>query len=126
MRVAQTRSKSDSGDARGGELLARERLGLGNELVAIERGLESAPQRLLDALVQLVEQRRLPAIPELRVGPAHVRYGQHVQVVESHLVADVPREGIHDLRVRNVLLLRGDRQLQVMTHQPGDQSRVVA
>ena len=114
------------GDARGRELLARERLRLGDELVAVERRLEPAPQRLLDAFVQLVEQRRLPAVPELRVGPAHVGDGQHVEVIEPRLVADRAREGIHDLRVGDVLLLRGDRQLQVMAHQPGDQPRVVA
>ena len=88
--------------------------------------LEPAAQRTLDALVELVEQRGLPGIPQLRVGAAHVRAGEHVQVVEVRLVADLAREGVDDLRVADVLLLRGDRQHQVIAYQPGDQARVVA
>ncbi len=113
-------------DACGGEALARECLGPGNELFAIQRRLVPAAERGLDAFVQLVEQRRLPGIPELRVGASHVGHGEHVQVVEPDLVADVAGEGVDHLRVGDVLLLCGHREFQVIEYQPGDQAGVVA
>ena len=42
------------------------------------------------------------------------------------LVADLAREALMTSRIADVLLLRGDRQHQVVAHQPGDQARVVA
>ena len=42
------------------------------------------------------------------------------------LVADEAREAVDDLGVGDVLLLRGERELQVVAHQPGDEARVVA
>jgi hypothetical protein len=48
------------GNARCDELPARERLRLGDELLAVERRFEAAAQRLLDAFVEFIEERRLP------------------------------------------------------------------
>ena len=42
------------------------------------------------------------------------------------LVAHPARERVDDLRIGDVLLLRGHRQLEMVLHQPGDQARVVA
>ena len=114
------------GHALAGEQAARRLLRLALELVLVDRALEAAPQRALDPLVELVEQRRLPGVPQLRVGAAHVGDRQHVEVVEVGLVADALREAVDHLRVGDVLLLRRDRQLQVVLDQPGDQARIVA
>ena len=97
-----------------------------DQLLLVDRALEAAAQRALDALVELLEQRGLPGVPQLRVGAAHVGAGQHVEVVEVRLVAHVRARSRDHLRVVDVLLLRGDRQHQVVAHQPGDQARVVA
>src|SRR5256885_10103750 len=55
----------------------------------------------------------LPGVPQLRIGGAHVRAGEHVQVIEVRLVADLAREGVDDLRVADVLLLRRSEERRV-------------
>ena len=87
---------------------------------------EAAPQRAPHALVEVVEQRGLPRVPELRVRAADVRDREQVQVVEVRLVADRAREFLDHLGVGDVLLLRRDREDQVVAHEPGDEPRVVA
>ncbi len=42
------------------------------------------------------------------------------------LIADAARELVNDVRIADVLLLRGDGQDQMVAHQPGDQARLVA
>ena len=100
-------------------------LRLAHQVLRVDRALEPAAQRALDALVELAEQRGLPGVPQLRIGAAHVGAGEHVQVVEVRLVAHLAREGVDHLRIADVLLLRGDRELEVIAHQPGHQARVV-
>ena len=100
-------------------------LGLAHQVLRIDRALQPPAQGSFHALVEVPEQRCLPGVPQLRIGGAHVRAGEHVQVIQVRLVADLARERVDDLRVADVLLLRGDRQLQVVAHQPGDQARIV-
>ena len=67
------------GDAAGGgQQLARAVLRFAHQLVGIDRALEAAAQRALHAFVEFLEQRRLPGIPQLRIGAAHVGAGEHV------------------------------------------------
>ena len=89
-------------------------LDLAHQLVLVDRRLEAAPQRPLDAFVEIVEQRCLPRIPELRVGPAHVGAGQHVQIVQMNFVADLACELVDDLRVADIVLLRRHREQQMI------------
>ena len=100
-------------------------LDLAYQVLRIDRALQAPAQRAFHALVEVPEQRGLPGVPQLRIGGANVRTGQHVQIIEMRLVADLARERVDDLRVADVLLLRGDRQLQVIAYQPGDQARIV-
>ena len=73
-----------------------------------------------------MEQHGLPGVPQLWIGAAHVRTGEHVQIVEVVLIADLAREFVDHLRVADVLLLRGHREQQVVLHQPGHQAGLVA
>ena len=96
------------------------------QLVLVDRVRQAAAQGAARRLIQLLEQRVLPGVPELRVRAAHVGHRQHVEVIEVRLVADRARELADDGRVGDVPLLGGQRQQQVLLHQPGDQPRVVA
>jgi len=101
-------------------------LRLADQFLLIDRGLETPAQGALGALVELLEQPRLPGVPQLRVGAAHVRHGQYVQIIEVHLIAHAAREIMNDVRIADVFLLRGDGQNQVVLDQPCDQARLVA
>ena len=109
-----------------GHFLARLLLRFANQFVLIDRRLEAAAQGALGALVEFLEQPRFPRIPQLRIGAAHVRNGQHVQIIQVRLIADAPRETVNDVGIADVLLLRGDGQDQVVSDQPRDQARLVA
>jgi len=102
------------------------RLGFPDQFFLVDRRFEAMPQRAFRAFVELLEQARLPGIPEFRIRAAHVRHGQDIQVIQVRLVADLPGKGMDDVRIADVLFLRGDRQDQMVAHQPGDETRFVA
>ena len=58
---------------------------------------------------QILEQLRLPAVPDLRAGAADVGDGEQVERDQAPLVADHVGEGAHHVRVVHVLLLRHRR-----------------
>jgi hypothetical protein len=66
------RSMASAGDAGPASRPRARLLVLAHQLVLVDRALQPAAQRALDALVELVEQRGLPGVPQLRVRAAHV------------------------------------------------------
>src|SRR5215468_2552890 len=104
---------------------ARGILRLAYQMLRVDRTLEAAPQRLLHPLIEVMEQRRLPRVPQFRVGGTHIGAGEYVKIVEVGFVADLTREGVDDLRIADVLLLGGDRQQQVVAYQPGGEACIV-
>ena len=79
-----------------------------------------AGQHLGDARVKLAQQRRLPAVPDLRRHRAHVGDGQHQQQPQPLRRLDGVGEVENGLGVVDVALERGLAQQQMMQHQPGD------
>ena len=75
---------------------------------------EPAANRALRALVEFPEERVLPRVPELRVSAAHIGDRMQVEMIEVLNVADDFREFIDDVRIVDVLLLRSQRQEQMV------------
>ena len=90
------------------------RLGFADQFFLVDGRFQSAAQGALGALVEFLEQPRLPGIPQLRIGAAHVGDRQHIQIVQMRLIADPAREVMNDVGIADVLLLRGDGQDQVI------------
>jgi hypothetical protein len=113
-------------DARCGEQLSCLRLMFLLEFVLVDRRLEAAAQRTLHPVVEFTEERGLPGVPEAWVRRAHIGGSEYVEVIEVGLIAYEAREFIDDGGVGDVLLLCRERELQVITHEPGDEAGVVA
>ena len=82
---------------------------------------EHAPRRV----EQVLEQLRLPRVPDLRARAADVGDGQQVERDQAPLGADLARECRDDRGIGDVLLLRGRRHRQVLLDQPGDELGVL-
>ena len=113
-------------DAGGVQPAPRLRLNLANALFLVDRVVQPPAQRLARRAVELPQQRGSPSVPQLGIGAADIGDRQQVQIVQMHLVAHPAGEGMNDLGIVDIFLLRGQRQRQVMAHQPGHQSRVEA
>ncbi len=95
---------------------------------AVGRALARAAsvQHALRGVVQVLEQLRLPGIPDPRAGAADVGHRQQVQRRQAPVGSDPGGERRDDGRIGDVLLLRGRRHHQVLLDQPGDELGVLA
>ena len=73
---------------------------------------------------EILEQLRLPSVPDLGAGAAYVGDRQQVQAHEMALVPHAGRERSDDVRIGQILLLRGGGHHEVVLHQPGHEFRV--
>src|SRR4029078_9043896 len=110
--------------------LEQRSLGLGlaalDQLFLVDRVRYAAAKRAARRLIELGEQGGLARVPDFRIRAAHVGHGEHVEIVEVGLVADRTSELVDHVRVVQVLLLRRQRQQQMVLHEPGDEASVVA
>ena len=83
--------------------------------------LEAPCQGIAGLHVELVHQRRPPAVPQRRFRGRDVRDGEGIEVVETGRGPHVARELVDDRGVVDVLVLRGGGHDQVRTHEPLDQ-----
>ena len=95
------------GEARIFQQFEAGRLLVGNSLFTIDRIVESGAQRTTSIEVQLPEERRPPAVPELGIGGADICNCHGEQVFEVKLVAHGTGELLNYIRVTDVLALRG-------------------
>ena len=91
----------------------------------MQRVFKAAPQGTPGGVVQLAEQRVSPAVPECRVGAAHVGHGQQEQIVQACPVGHLAGEVIDHVRIGYIPALCNMRHQQVMFNQPGNQVLIV-
>src|SRR3546814_8117386 len=91
--------------------------GFGNPCLGVERMLQPAPQRHARGGVQVGQQPVLPRVPKLRRGPGDVGAGEQVEQVQALAVGDARSEAMDDLRIADVLFLRGHRHQQVRSEE---------
>jgi len=58
-----------------------------HDLVLIDGTFKAAPQRTFDALVELVEERGLPGVPQSWIRAAHIGAGEHIEIIQMRLIA---------------------------------------
>ena len=82
-------------------------LGVGNQLRAVGRIVQPAPQGALGLGIQLTQQRGPPGVPHVGVGGIDIGDGQHIEIIQAHLVAQLHGKIVDHLRVGDVLALGG-------------------
>ena len=96
-----------------------------NELLPIDRVLETPAQGTGRQVVQIAKQRRLPGVPEFRVGAAYVGNGQDVKMIQMRLVTHQRGEFVNHFRIADIFLLCRGGQYQVVFHEPRNLARIV-
>ena len=71
--------------------------------------------------VEVFQQLAFPSIPDLGAGAANIGHGQQIQGREVALVAHAFGEGLNDVGVAQVLLLRDVAHRQMLCHQEFNQ-----
>ena len=82
-------------------------LGVGDQLRAIGRIVQPAAQGALGFGVQLTQQRGPPGVPHVGVGGVDIGDGQHIEIIQAHLIAQLHGKIVDHLRVGDVLALGG-------------------
>ncbi|KWV86891.1 hypothetical protein PFLmoz3_03356 [Pseudomonas fluorescens] len=99
-------------------------LGAADLLFAVHRVLQATAQGALGFGVQLAQQAGTPGVPQRGVSGVDIGDGQHIEVVETGLIADDAGKVVNHLWVGQVLALGRGRHHQVVLHQPDNQAAV--